>query len=1209
MVESSATANDDVGRNEPTTSTERDDDLEDFALSSSDGESYANEPQLDAAMMNELLLVCSNLGMLRVQTEGEAPVLMRGENCTEWIHDLQRAVRRDHAKYKLVAKQLGKWKILQKKLLPLLVNHQHDLTLVFSILKVLVMLTMKPSRDSTNIALQLQYLRQYKHEFLRCGVIPIMMTILVEPLSKKGTRLDQDYLYMEIVLTLIRNLLAIPNEDPRFVTSTTSYFSHLQEDLIYTLHEENVYEMILLFAQDIDSPENRDWNLLIMEMLYLTLECSQPKSVVAFAKKQLMGKSGQSIGGQDSAPLTPSRTTVGLRCKQHAEGDLLVKLDDEKKALVVHQSGSRRHSNFGGVLTIVGPTGRTTVLSDFSKNVYDQVPQAAKKPVSQKKGKKTAAPVTDINEVFGGKGKVTESDIRTMRVLHEICDSVVTKSYAQLTNSLKTEFRRGSNKLISTDRLQYFYLVWFLTTYHRLKVQAFKSNYKQQLKAVQEKTIELRNALDFTTPPPSAPEKPDYDEKAVLSTLDMFSFNFVLQSIENYATMKNYHGMTVSVQLLTEMMVYLAELTASDDPRFQRIADSLQHKVFYERDFLDRLPVLLKTWSPGLFSKQYVVDVVTLTHLVLKVLDSQGTIKVLSRRKAYLDKKRQKNRQSDKSSKYDEDMSGSSTDEDKTERREQLLMEMQRKEADFDVRKYFSSMVSADTIRMYCSLLSKYRENNPKVNHYIHSFFYRTKHFQIYQQEKWTMQPMLFDIHVLLLFNMLLQDTYIQRLPEYKNFLDFIRGVVNDFFALADKNNLLFVEVFLRQTYPSKSCTLIQRCYDSIDSVSKSKSEAVALGREKRIEALTESRRHRIALDHEELTGEAEFQFSLEPSDFQSSSLVDRESKEDKETEHIADKSDSSLPEVATTAKSKAQKKTPMSRAATERARNWSKVEDRYLAKVFKKFCHLPSVYEVISYEDMFQERDRTPDQIKRRVKYLKLHRKTHDSSDEDDKAQKSPDGDHIGNYGEKAARVSRLEKDLASLDFARPRRRLRRGADLSEEDSDDEFFRESAGTIAGSSQSSSITTDRTNEAVAGVSVDERKICTSMDKSKTDAVDEVQNQNTEETSMLVDSLNSRLQDQIEQSPEALNYHESGDAILPDRVSDDSGKQFKDNEVTAEMGAVKSTGSKEDVVVEVAARVGTRKRKCDFETDEHTNNAQAKKNNCGELDVAAPACCP
>ncbi|KAI9986194.1 hypothetical protein PInf_025113 [Phytophthora infestans] len=1156
MAESTTRTGSDAERNEPTASVERDEELEDFGVASSDEDTDANDPHLDDAMMNELLLVCSNLGMLRVQNEGEPPVLMRGENCAEWIHDLQRAVRRDHAKHKLVAKQLGKWKILQKKLLPLLINHQHDWALVFSILKVLVMLTMEPPKDSTNIAQQLKYLRQYKHEFLRCDIIPIMMTILVEPLSRKGKRTAQDYLNMEIVLTLIRNLLAIPNEDPRFVTSTTSYFSHLQEDLICTLHEENVYEMILLFAQDIDSPENKEWNLMIMEMIDLTLDCSQPKSVVAFAKKRWAGETTK-CSGEQLAASTSSRSSADLssgRTVAPAGGDLLTTLTNEKKASALHQSGSRRHSNFGGILTMVGPTGRTTVLSDFSKTVHDQVPQVAKKPVSRRRGKKSATPVTDIHEIFGGKGKVTESDELTMNVLQEVCDSIIGKSYSQLTNSLKTEFRRGSNKLISTDRLQYFHLVWFLTTYHRLKVQALKSHYKHQLKAVQKKTTELQNALDFTTPPPPAPEKPGYDEKAVLSTLDMFSFNFVLQSIENYATMNNYHGMTVSVQLLAEMMAYLAELTASDDPRFQRIADSLQHKIFYERDFLDRLPVLLKTWSPGLFPNAYVVDVVTLTHLVFKVLDSQGTIKVLSRRKAYLDKKRQKKKRKDGESKDGENSDDSSTDEEETERRAQLLMEMQRKEADFDVRKYFSSMVSADTIRMYCSLLAYYRENSAKVNHYIHSFFYRTKHFQIYQQEAWTMQPMLFNIHMLLLFNKMLQDSYIQRLPEYKNFLDFIRGVVRDFFTLADKNNLLFVEALLRQTYPSKSCMLIQRSYDPIDSMSKSKSEAVALGRERRIEALNESRRHRIALDHEELEGEAEFQFTLGPADFQSTSLVDKESKEDEGE-------------------------------AGERAKNWSKVEDRYLAKAYMKFRHLPSVYEVISYEDMFQERDRTPEQIERRVKYLKLHRKTHDSSDEEENELSASDGEHNGELEENTVRESRLEKDLARLETARPRRRLRRGADLSDDDSDDDMVLGGPVSAAGNPlQSHSTDTASTN----GDAVPDEEIngtSPTADSSKNEDANESQSQDKE----------AWLQDQTEQSSDALETQELESAEDGTEQDPKANVVAGDTEmVTAEMEAAKIAGSEENVMLGEAADVQPLKRGRAAEDVQMEEGTPAKK---------------
>ncbi|GLD93455.1 hypothetical protein PINS_up002047 [Pythium insidiosum] len=410
-------------RAEPHGSPRDDDDderdvavLEDFSASSDDEMSHGGAgEQLDRSMMNELLLVCSNLGMLRVDPEGEGgAVLMRGEDCEDWVHDLQRAIRRDHARHKLVAKQLGKWKILQKKLLPLLVNHQHDWSLVFSILKVLVMLTMKPPRESTNIAQQLKYLREYKHAFLRDGVISILMTILVEPLAKKGaTRTAQDYLNMELVLTLIRNLLAIPNEDPRFVTSATSHFSRLQEDLICTLHEENVYEMILLFAQDIDSAENREWNLLIMEMIDLTLGCTHPKAVAAFIKNRMSGKPPSA---ETQVNVAPGAVPKGSSLPR--QDSLLGKLQEEKRLAQPRGAitSAKRHSNFGGMMTLKGPTGRTTVLTSFSKlGTDEQVPQAAKKPVSRRRagGRGAAqqqAQTLDIHEIFAPKQNVPETD-------------------------------------------------------------------------------------------------------------------------------------------------------------------------------------------------------------------------------------------------------------------------------------------------------------------------------------------------------------------------------------------------------------------------------------------------------------------------------------------------------------------------------------------------------------------------------------------------------------------------------------------------------------------------------------------------------------------------------------------------------------------------------------------------------------------------------
>jgi timeless len=202
--------------------------LEDLDMSDDDDESVGNgdsaKRTLDPAMLNELLLICSNLGVM-TETETGEKIFTRGEDCEEWVHDLQRAIRRDHAVYRLIAKTLGRWQILQKKLLPLLINHQRDWyahiylyiyiirrrrrqccrlygyrwfviphdtilicrSLVFSILKVLVMLTMKPANESENIAMQLKFLRDYKRAFLQHGLVQLLMSILVDPLSREGS--------------------------------------------------------------------------------------------------------------------------------------------------------------------------------------------------------------------------------------------------------------------------------------------------------------------------------------------------------------------------------------------------------------------------------------------------------------------------------------------------------------------------------------------------------------------------------------------------------------------------------------------------------------------------------------------------------------------------------------------------------------------------------------------------------------------------------------------------------------------------------------------------------------------------------------------------------------------------------------------------------------------------------------------------------------
>lgn len=152
-----------------------------------------------------------------------------------------------------------------------------------------------------------------------------------------------------------------------------------------------------------------------MEMMDLTLACSHPKFVAAFAKQRLTGGSDAAGSGEQSTQVTstPSRAApAAAASKASQSGSLKQALSIEKLSSQQKPGGgSRRHSNFGGVLTLVGPTGRSTLLTNFSKTSDDQVPQAAKKPVARKRGgRQRTGPAVDISEIFASTAKVTESD-------------------------------------------------------------------------------------------------------------------------------------------------------------------------------------------------------------------------------------------------------------------------------------------------------------------------------------------------------------------------------------------------------------------------------------------------------------------------------------------------------------------------------------------------------------------------------------------------------------------------------------------------------------------------------------------------------------------------------------------------------------------------------------------------------------------------------
>jgi Timeless protein len=207
-------------------------------------------------IVDELLLVCGVIGT----TTNEGNELVPVTDCLNWLQDLQRALRRDEDLYRPISLLLGKWKVVEQKLIPLVLTCRYDTPIVLTVVKILVILT-KPLSDNTkragrmiidtssqkadlpkaaqqiklreNALAQAEQLMEYKRLIAYhpshqksgkisptnnidtrkkkkqdSGLLSIFVSLLAEPLSKAGAaRSDADHLTIELVLHLIRNLL------------------------------------------------------------------------------------------------------------------------------------------------------------------------------------------------------------------------------------------------------------------------------------------------------------------------------------------------------------------------------------------------------------------------------------------------------------------------------------------------------------------------------------------------------------------------------------------------------------------------------------------------------------------------------------------------------------------------------------------------------------------------------------------------------------------------------------------------------------------------------------------------------------------------------------------------------------------------------------------------------------------------------------------
>lgn len=482
-------------------------------------------------------------------------------------------------------------------------------------------------------------------------------------------------------------------------------------------------------------------------------------------------------------------------------GSLRHKLQEER--LRKQSATSSRHSHFGGTLVVKKDDGEQRLINVTSSNgkIQGSNQHLSSSKVSQVELKRR----TKKQQHFIGSNKLISAYYSRPEAIHSsatytgptshraqcalnyFCGKFLTQCYGPVVKSLKDEFRRDSNRLEESDKVTFFRIIWFFCQWSRVS---------QEEGDLQNKTVNVGK---------------------LVFTMDVFTFNFVLTSLDYYLEHKKYKSLAQTVSLYTEMIRLLHCMYVSPDSMDQIMAMGLMDHLFYKQDPLDRLPKLLSKWVPGTFTFNYLCDLVELTHVTLKLLNANEKACA-----GFVG--------NDKKPKKKHGKKNGEVDQQPVDR----VTRMKETAAEFDTVVYLArKLVSNQVVLLFTEVLSKYMSNSTRINDHVVAFFVRLCKFvipsddQIFYQDtendsddgkdskSITLEPMLFNLHLFTTVNEILNDECLLRDKDHHNLLGFASTLVRHYARATTKNPMLFVETLFRHNTPHRYCVSLMNNYVS----------------------------------------------------------------------------------------------------------------------------------------------------------------------------------------------------------------------------------------------------------------------------------------------------------------------------------------------------------------------------------------------------------
>ncbi|XVF12596.1 hypothetical protein REPUB_Repub08aG0132500 [Reevesia pubescens] len=783
--------------------------------------------------MEGLSGICASLGILEEDQMTKQMVYIKGEHCLDALKDLLRFLRRDDPQTREVFKQVCRWNIASKNLIPIIEHLQHDRNLVLNAVKVLVFLSMPIEPSSSDIPQQIEYLWNIKFSLTSSDAVAVIVSLLEGPLENLECELftEDDWKLVQLVVTLFRNILAI-QDIPSL--QKAGHFLSLRDRFLELLFCENVMDLIMVITQQIGGSRGylRQDNLLLLETFHYIFMGQDPELL---SKAHLKGSEE---GGDAKACIDDLKSIME---------------EEAKKRRVSRLQHVGRHSQFSGTFTRLTMGGSTAVY----KGNPDYASQNALLKSHKGQGIST-------QKIVKGHGQLPLMTKNILALLHDFVNQFLSGGYNVLMKSIREDIEKEHHAIQKGDIIVFFKVAEFVTSfqYHRFLIS--KPTMKN---ATSEVSADKCADSTFFQGDLCGP---------VAASMNESMFQLVISrwrnAFEGLKETNDYKFLSAASSLMKNMirMLDLVLNLFPEDSKEPQTARILLYKLFYDQTdqgmtqfLLNLIKMFNSRKQPKSFSSD-LADLVEMMHVIMQLMENlqaRGSLRV-SRKSRKGKKKKAVSDNVTKSEQFDDhaaapapapDGVGSSvceqsaefvsekespvkgTSDLKEDTRTPLLVDelgtsetkmaspgdfpqvddnppghaddlccsaddssgdeqpATVNEVDFKVSSLISAFANCSIIQNLCWLLKFYRSNSSNTNHYI-----------IGMLEKITddleLAPMLYQLSLLTIFYDILAEQKSSPSEDHTATVGFITSLIRNMLKKMKHQPLLFIEILFWKT-------------------------------------------------------------------------------------------------------------------------------------------------------------------------------------------------------------------------------------------------------------------------------------------------------------------------------------------------------------------------------------------------------------------------